>query len=181
MILHIFEQLAHYQMHNCTMHNCTDIPISLRLPSVRLNGAKLTTTSSQWRTTLRPSMDQTSKRLILYFRNNDLSICSNGSNCSSPLDCYCYLLENQRRVLNSHQQYEYKERFFCYVLLFMDYRGQVIGRFGKSMTCPLDLTKQPNNTWKIFMMVTHIGPDPSCAPVIQITVKGPALLRAPSL
>ena len=64
MILHIFEQLAHYQMHNCTMHNCTDIPISLRLPSVRLNGAKPTTTSSQWRTTLRPSMDQTSKRLI---------------------------------------------------------------------------------------------------------------------
>ena len=47
MILHIFEQLAHYQMHNCTMHNCTDIPISLRLPSVRLNGAKPTTTSSQ--------------------------------------------------------------------------------------------------------------------------------------
>ena len=41
--------------------------------------------------------------------------------------------------MNSHQQYEYKERFFCYVLLFMDYRGQVIGRFGKSMTCPPDL------------------------------------------
>ena len=34
---------------------------------------------------------------------SDLSICSNGSNCSSPLDCYCYLLENQRRVLNGLQ------------------------------------------------------------------------------
>ena len=48
MILHIFEQLAHYQMRSiaqCTI--AQDIPISLRLPSVRLNGAKPTTTSSQ--------------------------------------------------------------------------------------------------------------------------------------
>ena len=71
-----------------------------------------------------------------------------------------------------------RELGYSFVYYYMKSCGEINDFACKSMNKSRNCQIIPR---KSFMMVTHIGPDPSCAPVLQITVKESALLRAPSL